>query len=452
MAMVEKNKQYQVLIEGYASDGSGVTHIEGMAVFVKNALRGELVDVLIEHVGHQAAWGRTVKVLHPSPARQKSDCPYYNQCGSCQFRHMSYTEELEAKGLRVKDALARIGGLDLSLSWVWGAEEIIRYRNKVQLPVSGQSIGYYKARSHQVVDIEDCLLQPERAALCCRAVKEWMNKYQISAYEERTQTGLVRHVYLRFNQAGETLCCIIVNGKNIPHPEQLVELLRRADSGLVGVVLNINIKKTNVILGSEYITLWGRDWLEETLCGLSFRLSVPSFFQVNQTQTETLYRRAVELAGLTGRETVLDLYCGIGSIALCMAGRARRVIGAEIVPQAVADAKDNAKRNGIENVEFFCGDAAKIASQLRVEGLRPDVITVDPPRKGLSPEVPEILAEMNPARIVYVSCDPATLARDLRRLEDLGYQAIQVEAVDLFPRTAHVETVVLLSKKLRMIQ
>ena len=451
MSRPEENQIYRGFIQGYASDGSGVARVDGMAVFVKNAIRDELVDFMVDHVGHSAAWGHMVRIIQRCPARLEPDCPYYEQCGGCQFRHMNYPEELEAKRLRVEDALRRIGGLPLRVDRIWGAADTARYRNKVQFPVSRDGIGYYAARSHRVVDIDDCLLQPERASQCRAAVAEWMERFQVPAYDERSHTGLVRHLYLRFNQAGETLCCLVVNGDQLPHEGELVEMLRAADPGLAGVVLNENTRKTNVILGGAYRTLWGRDWLEETLCGLTFRLSVPSFFQINRAQTEVLYGRAAEFAGLTGRETVLDLYCGIGTIGLTMAGKAGRVMGAEIVPQAVEDARANAARNGVDNAEFFCGDAAQVAQRLRDQGLRPDVIAVDPPRKGLAPEVPGLLADMGPERIVYVSCDPATLARDLKRLDELGYRAVRAEAVDLFPRTAHVETVALLTQTERIV-
>lgn len=447
MPKLEENKIYRAFITGYASDGAGVARVEGMAVFVKNAIRDELADILIEHVGHNAAWGRVVKLLQASPARRRPDCPHYDLCGGCQFRHMNYPEELEAKRTRVEDALRRIGGTELTVPVIYGAKNTERYRNKVQMPVSDQAIGYYRARTHQVVDVEDCPLQPSRAADCRRAVEEWMRVYQVPAYREKAHSGLVRHLYLRFNQAGETLCCLVINGKSVPHGGELVRLLRQADQGLAGVVLNLNTRRTNVILGEQSRVLWGRDWLEETLCGLTFRLSVPSFFQINREQTEVLYSKALELAGLTGTETVLDLYCGIGTISLCMARKAGRVIGAEVVPQAVEDARANAARNGISNAEFFQGDAGEVARRLAAEGVRPDVICVDPPRKGLAPEVPAILAGMEPARIVYVSCDPATLARDVKRLRELGYAPVSAAAADLFPRTAHVETVVLLSRK-----
>ena len=279
-----------------------------------------------------------------------------------------------------------------------------------------------------------------------RAFKGWMEAHSVPAYREEEGSGLIRHLYVRTNSRGESLCCVVVNGEGVPFGGELVEALRRAHGGLAGVVLNFNTRDTNVILGPEYRTLWGRDWLEEDLRGLTFRLSVPSFFQINRAQTERLYGVALDFAALTGEETVLDLYCGIGTISLALARQAKKVIGAEIVPQAIEDARGNAGRNGIENAEFFCGDAGAVARKLAEEGVRPQVITVDPPRKGLGPEVPAILASMAPERIVYVSCDPATLARDVKRLGELGYRAVKAQAVDLFPRTSHVETVVLLSK------
>ena len=445
--MLKEGKVYPAVIDGYASGGEGVARIEGMAVFVKGALRGERVDVFIEHIGHNAAWGHIATLHTPSPARVEPDCPHYGVCGGCQFRHMSYAEELEAKRQRVEDALRRIGGVNLPVSVIHGAENTERYRNKVQFPVGDGAIGYYRERTHQVVDIPDCLLQPETGTACRAAVKDWMERFQVPAYDERTGTGLVRHLFLRGNSAGEVLCCVVANGKALPHEGELVDALRAAAPALAGVVLSVNRKKTNVILGDAYRTLWGRDWLEETLCGHRFRLSVPSFFQVNRAQAEVLYRRAEEFAGLTGQETVVELYCGIGTISLTLAERARQVIGVEVVPQAVEDARGNARRNGLaDRTRFACGDAADLAAKLEREGVRPDVVCVDPPRKGLAPEVVDAIAKMGPARVVYVSCDPATLARDVKRFGALDYRASRAEAVDLFPRTAHVETVVLLSK------
>ena len=444
---IREGEIYTGRMEGYASDGSAIARIDGMVVFVRGGVRGEEADIYIEHVGHAAAWGHIVRLRTASPQRREPDCPYYGACGGCQFRHMDYEEELESKRLRVEDALHRIGGLSLPVPVIHGAQCPQRYRNKVQFPISGRAIGYYQGRTHQVVDIADCLLQPQLDSACRQAVAEWMSACRVPAYDERSGAGLLRHLYLRTNQAGEVLCCLVVNGREIPQPQDLIARLQAAAPGLVGVVLSINTRKTNVILGKEFSTLWGRDWLEETLCGHTFRLSVPSFFQINHPQTEVLYSRALEFAQLTGRETVVDLYCGIGTITLTMAPHAARVIGVEVVPQAIEDAKENARRNGLaEKTRFACGDAAQLALQLEQEGIRPDVVVVDPPRKGLAPEVVDTIARMSPQRVVYVSCDPATLARDVARFSSLGYAATQAEAVDLFPRTAHVESVVLLTK------
>lgn len=446
--MLREGAVYPAVIEGYASGGEGVARIGGLAVFVKGAVRGEQAEVLIEHIGHSAAWGRVERLLEPSPRRVEPDCPYYGVCGGCQFRHLAYEEELDAKRQRVEDALRRIGGTDLPVSVIHGAENTLRYRNKVQFPVAEGAIGYYKGRTHQVVDIHDCLLQPELDTACRAAVKEWMERFRVPAYDERTGRGLVRHLFLRTNRAGEVLCCIVANGKSLPHDKALADSLRAAAPGLAGVVLSVNTRKTNVILGREFFTLRGRDWLEEELCGHAFRLSAPSFFQVNRAQTEVLYRRALDFAGLTGVETVVELYCGIGAISLTLAERAGHVIGVEAVPQAVEDARENARRNGLERkTRFECGDAAELAARLEGEGVRPDVVVVDPPRKGLAPEAVDTIAKMAPDRVVYVSCDPATLARDVKRFRALGYAPVLAEAVDLFPRTAHVETVVLLSKE-----
>ena len=444
---LETGSCYPAHIQGYASDGTGVARVDGMVVFVHGAVAGEDADICIEHVGHNAAWAHLATLRTPSPARQVPDCPHYGQCGGCQFRHMTYEEELQAKRQRVEDALHRLGGLDLPVSAIHGAENTQGYRNKVQFPVSRDGVGYYRARTHQVIDIPHCHLQPQVDSTCRQVVADWMKEYSIPPYQEQTGKGLVRHLYLRTNQAGQVLCCLIVNGKTLPHADQLVEALKTAVPALVGVVLSVNTRKTNVILGTEYHILWGQDWLEETLCGHTFRLSVPSFFQINQPQTQVLYSRAVEFAGLTGAETVVDLYCGIGTISLTMAEHAATVIGVEVVPQAIADAKENARRNGLaDKTRFLCGDASQLALQLEQEGVTPDVVVVDPPRKGLAPDVVDTIARMAPARVVYVSCDPATLGRDLKRFAALGYEARRAEAVDLFPRTAHIETVCLLSK------
>ena len=394
--MPEKNKTYRARIEGYTSEGLGVARIDGQAVFVHRALRGEDCDVLILKALKNAAFGKAVRVYAPSPHRVEPDCPYYGRCGGCDFRHMDREEELEAKRQRVQDALRRIGGSDVTVEGILSGEPL-HYRNKSQYPVSADGqVGFYKARSHQVIPVDCCRIQKPQADAAAEALRRYIRECGVPCYDERTRRGLVRHLYVRTNSAGQSLVCVLVNGRKLPREDTLVSLMRQALPDAVGVVLGVNTQPTGAVLGSEYRTLWGADVLEDTLCGLSFRLSVPSFYQVNHDMAEVLYDTAVDFAGLTGHETVLDLYCGAGTITQVMARRAARVIGAEIVPEAIADARENARRNGIENVEFFCGAAAAAAADFAAKGLRPDVICVDPPRKGLAPDVVEAAASMTP--------------------------------------------------------
>ena len=447
MEKLIENHIYTGTVEGYSSEGLGIVRLDGAVVFVPRTVRGEEIDLRITKVMKTCAAGEIVKIKKPSPERMKPECPYFGRCGGCDFQHMSYTEELRAKRQRVQDTLTRLGGTDLQVEEILGAKDPAHYRNKSQYPVgAGGAIGFFQARSHQVVPIDRCLIQSEVSDKTAKAVGDWMKKYKISAYDERTGKGLIRHIYVRVNKKGESLCCVIANGKQLPREPELAAFVQAAAPRTVGVVLNTNTKKGNVILGDKYRTIWGQDFLMDTLCGLQFKLSVPSFYQVNRNQAEVLYGKALEFAGLTGEETVLDLYCGTGTITLCLAKQAKRAIGAEIVPPAIEDARENAVRNGIENVEFFRGDAADIAAKLEAEGLRPDVITVDPPRKGLAPGVIASVVAMGPKRVVYVSCDPATLGRDVKIFRELGYQPVRACAVDMFPGTRHVETVVLLSK------
>jgi 23S rRNA (uracil1939-C5)-methyltransferase len=440
------NKIYTGAVEGYSSDGLGVVHLNGEAVFVPNAVRGETIDLRITRLMKNCAAGEIVSVRNPSPERVEPDCPYYGECGGCDFRHVRYDEELRAKRQRVQDALRRIGGLTLPVEEILGAADPLHYRNKCQYPVGVDgSVGFYRRRTHSVVPVTACRIQAAQADATAGAVREWMCRYRVPAYDERTGRGLVRHIYVRVNREGESLCCVLINGRQAPKEPELAALVRAAAPKTIGVVLGSNTRRVNVILGDRYRTVWGQDYLMDTLCGLSFKLSVPSFYQVNREQAEVLYGKALEFAGLTGRETVLDLYCGTGTITLCMASKAKRVIGAEIVPEAIQDANENRERNGITNAEFFCGDAADVAAKLEQDGLRPDVITVDPPRKGLAPEVVRSVCAMSPQRVVYVSCDPATLARDAKLFGELGYTATRAVAVDLFPGTKHVESVLLFS-------
>ena len=442
-----KNQEHTVTIEGYGEGGMGVARIDGRVVFVHGALRGEKCRVLILKTLKSVAFAKVLEVLEPSSERIESDCPYFPRCGGCTYRHIRYEEELRLKRQRVQDNLSRIGGSDVTVEEILGAQDTLRYRNKAQYPVSKDgAVGFYRARTHEVIECEHCLLVRPEADAAAEALREYMQSCRVAGYDEKTGRGLIRHLYVRSNAAGESLICVLVNGDKLPKEDRLVALLRDACPKCTGIVLGTNTKKGNVILGNRYRTLWGSDRLEDTLCGKTFRLSVPSFYQVNRVQAERLYAKAIEFADLTGQETVLDLYCGAGTITLALSDHAKKVLGAEIVPEAIDDARENAARNGVKNAEFFCGDASDVAKKLARENLRPDVITVDPPRKGLAADVVESIAAMQPQRVVYVSCDSATMARDVKRLADLGYTARRACAVDMFPRADHVETVVLLSK------
>lgn len=443
-----KNQEHTVTIEGYGEGGMGVARIDGRVVFVHGALRGEKCRVLILKTLKSVAFAKVLEVLEPSSERITPDCPYFPRCGGCTYRHIRYEEELRLKKQRVQDNLSRIGGSDVTVEEILGAQDTLRYRNKAQYPVSKDgAVGFYRARTHEVIECEHCLLVKPEADAAAEALREYMQSCRVAGYDEKTGRGLVRHLYIRSNAAGESLVCVLVNGDKLPKEDRLVTLLRDACPKCTGIVLGTNTKKGNVILGDRYRTLWGSDRLEDTLCGKTFRLSVPSFYQVNRVQAERLYAKAIEFAGLTGQETVLDLYCGAGTITLALSDHAKKVLGAEIVPEAIDDARENAARNGVKNAEFFCGDASDVAKKLARENLRPDVITVDPPRKGLAADVVESIAEMQPGRVVYVSCDSATMARDVKRLADLGYTAQRACAVDMFPRADHIETVVLLSRE-----
>ncbi len=445
VAMLREGQRHTVTVEGFSSQAHGVARVDGQAVFVKGALPGEECDIFIEHVGHNAVWARVERLCAPSPQRTGPDCPYYAQCGGCQTRHMTYPAELDFKAGKVQNALRRIGGIDPGAVVIHGCQDPARYRNKVQFPAApGPKLGYFQARTHTVIDVADCLLTPACAAPIRAAVLEWMARFHVSAYDERAHAGLVRHLYLRVNAQGEALVCLMANSHSLPHESELVSLLRQAFPWLIGISLGTNTRRTNVVLGEQYRTLWGQDHLMDTLCGLRFKLSVPSFFQVNRPQAEALYALAGQYAALTGGETLLDLYCGTGTIGLTLADRAKAVIGVEAEAAAVADAVENARRNGVENARFLCADAGQAAVQLAAEGVRPDVVVVDPPRKGLSPQALQALLDLAPQRVVYVSCDCATLARDLKALRG-RYVLSAVEAVDMFPRTYHVETVCLLA-------
>ena len=450
--MLRKNDLHTVTVTGYNAEGLGVCRIDGQVVFVAGALEGEEPDVRIVKVQARHAYGRIEKILTPSPHRIDPDCPHAKLCGGCALRHMDYEEELRFKSGKVFDALTRLGGAELERVPILGAEEIDRYRNKALYPVGERNgapvAGFYRARSHEVVPVERCLLQARHADAAKNAVLAWMKQYRVPVYDEARHKGLVRHIYVRSAfGTGEVLVCVVANGKKLPHEEELVSAIRAAVPEVKSIVLAVNENITNVVLGAEYRTLWGADAIGDTLLGLTFRLSPRSFYQVNRAQAQRLYELALDFADLKKTDVALDLYCGTGTITLLLAQKCGRAVGVEVVEEAIADARENARRNGIENAEFYCADAGEAAKRFAGEGVTPDVITVDPPRKGLAPEVIEAIAQMSPARVVYVSCDPATLGRDVKLLTGHGYKLQAAQAVDLFPRTPHVETVVCLNNK-----
>ncbi len=453
MALVQKNEIVEIEITGMTAQGAGVGHYQGMAVFTPLTAPGDVARVRVVKAAKNYAYGRLEELVSPSADRMEPDCPCFAQCGGCCYRHITYEAELGIKAARVQDALTRIGGFrSLPVRPILGADSRDGYRNKALLPLGTKkdgslSMGFYAVNSHRIVDCEECRLQPEEFNRAMAAFRQWAAAYGDPVYDEATHSGRMRRLYLRKGEmTGQILACVVVNGNGLHHETELVQALKQAVPGLASVVINSNRERTNVALGQKCRTIYGMDTIEDTLCGLRFKLSPLSFYQVNRTQAERLYEVAARYAGLTGQELLLDLYCGAGTIGLSMAGMARRLLGVEIVPQAVENARENARLNGIENAEFFCGDAGEAARMLAERGERPDVIVLDPPRKGCSPDLVRTVAEFGPKRIVYVSCDPATLARDLKLFAELGYPPVEAMPVDMFPGTAHVETVVLLSK------
>ena len=446
--MLQKNKIYEAVVTDYTAEGQGVAHVEGCAVFLPNAIAGERYQIRIEKAQKTWAAGKIVEVLERSPHRVNRECPVAKLCGGCDFWHMDYEEESRLKAERVRQTLNRLGGESLEEVPILAAPTCYGYRNKAQYPVASKKgrayAGFFRAGTHQVVENDRCLILPQETDRVKDMVMNYVNQYRVTTYDEETQKGLLRHIYVRRGaQSGEILVCLVVNGRKLPHIPELIEKLKKIP-GFTTLVLAVNTRPGNAILGNEFLTLYGPGYIEDTLCGLKFRLSPRSFYQVNHHQAQRLYEAAITQAEITEDDLVLDLYCGVGTITLAMAKAAGKVIGVEVIEQAVEDARENAGRNGIENAEFFCGDAGKAALELEEKGIKPDVIVVDPPRKGLNADTIEALHRMNPRRIVYVSCDPATLARDVALLKERGYTLKNAMAADLFPRCAHVESVVTL--------
>ena len=450
MNNLQKNQEYTVWIEGYSSEGYGVCRIDGRAVFVPLALDGEQWRIRILKVNAAAVFAKGLELLSPSAERTDPACPYFGRCGGCGLWHMSYEEELRFKLGRVNDALKRIGRQSITADTIYGSEQITRYRNKAIFAVAEQDgeprCGFYRGRSHDLIAVDRCLVQDELSERAATALIRFMKEHRIRSYDEETGRGAVRHVFCRrARKTSDAVACIVSARGFGSLQSKLVDELRVACPELTGIVLNINKTQGNTVLAGDFYTLWGKAEMTDVLCGSHFEIAPQAFFQVNPPQAERIYTLALDLAAPSANALVLDLYCGAGTISLALAKKAGKVIGAEIVPEAVKNAGENARVNGIDNAEFFCGDAAEAAEELAGRGLCPEVIVVDPPRKGMSEEAVHAVASMQPERIVYVSCDPATLARDILRFQAHGYILKTASAVDMFPRTHHVETVVLLS-------
>lgn len=448
---MEKNSIHTIDITSYSSEGEGIGRIKGMAVFVKGGMIGETLEVKITKVAKNCAWARLNKVIKSSPARVHPDCEFASACGGCSLRHMKYEEELQLKLRRVNDALQRIGKINFKIEEIHGAANILRYRNKATFPVgvdkeSGFKIGIFQQRSHNIIDINECLIQSEEAQTVVKIIRQWMSEYKIPAYNEENRSGLLRHIFIRTNYKYEVLVCLVTTKKEIPHFNNLIKLFKSSHIKIVGLVQNIQIENTNVIFGEQFHTLWKENYITDRILGLDFKLSVASFFQVNRNQAEKLYTIAMDFADIKPTDKIVDLYCGTGTITLLMAKKAKNTIGVEIVPEAISDAKKNAEINSIKNAEFICADAKSAAAEFVKNNFAPDIICVDPPRKGLSKETISSIIEMSPSKILYISCDPATLARDLQIFEKASYKISKAEAVDMFPRTPHIECVVLLTK------
>ena len=455
--MVEKNKEYifDIISQGY--EGEGIAKIDNKyPIFIEGALKGEKVKVRIVKVNKNFAYGKLMEVLEASEERVNPPCAIYKRCGGCKLQHASYKAQLDFKWDRVKDCVSKIGKLDPSIvKYPLGMEEPWRYRNKVQLPIgliNGEvKIGFFAPRSHDIIDMESCLIQDEIGDKVVKLTREWIEKFNIRPYNvdgEYDEKGIVRHIMIRRGfTTNEVMVVLVTNGETLPHKEEFVDLMVKNIPGIKSVIQNINSKKTNVILGLESKTLWGEDTISDYIGDFRFNISPLSFFQVNPIQTEVLYGKALEYANLTGNEEVFDAYCGTGTITLFLSQRAKKVYGVEIIPPAIDNAWINAKENKVENVEFLVGESEVVIPDLINKGVKADVVVVDPPRKGCDKKLLDSITNIDAKKIVYVSCDPSTLGRDLQVLEENGYKTLEVQPVDMFPNTSHVENVAKLIKK-----
>ncbi len=447
---MKKNDEIILKITDVTNEGSGVGKYEGMAIFVPLTAIGDTAKVKILKVKKNYAFGKVLEVLEPSAQRIEPDCPVFNKCGGCVYRHINYKAECKLKENRVRETVKRIGGVDIEPQKILSGDNTDFYRNKAQFPIdSNGNAGFYAFHSHRIIPCNTCKLQPDIFGEIISVCENWIKEHNISVYDEGVHKGLLRHLYLRIAEAtNEIMLTLVINGDEIPFVDLLIKELSLKFKEIKSIQLNINKKDTNVILGDKCICLYGAEFITDILCGIKVRLSPMSFYQVNRKMAEALYKKAQEYADPCGKN-ILDLYCGAGTIGLSMANKAKNIIGVEIVPEAIEDAKFNAINNGIENSKFICEDATKAAESLAKEGIDTDVVIVDPPRKGCAEELINTIAnKFSPERVVYVSCDVATLARDIKIFDSLGYKLIEYTPVDLFPRTAHVETVALLIKNL----
>lgn len=449
---LKKNQDIEIEITGITTEGSGVGHYDGIAVFVPNTAAGDVIDCHIIKTKKNYAVGKINSIIKAAKTRIIPDCDVFSRCGGCAFRHINYTAECEMKKQRVVDAFARLGHIEISSEEIIKSGRENRYRNKAQYPVRSEkgkiNIGFFAQNSHRVIDCRDCLLQPKEFGKIVSVFEKWIKKNSISVYNEETHKGLLRHIYIRKAfETNQIMVCAVINGHNLPKKDDLIISLLKCTDNITSIAVNENTNDSNVILGKKCYTIWGSDYIEDILCGIKVRISPLSFYQVNRDQAEKLYNKAAEYAEVTENDTLLDLYCGAGTIGLSMAKKVKHLIGVEIIPEAIEDAKINAEINGIDNAEFICSDAPEAAKILKDKGIKPDVIIVDPPRKGCASELLDTIDEMNPKRLVYISCDPATLARDCAILKENGYEVKKVTPIDMFPKTSHVETVVLLSQR-----
>ncbi|MGN0275823.1 MAG: 23S rRNA (uracil(1939)-C(5))-methyltransferase RlmD [Hominisplanchenecus sp.] len=453
---MKKDDLIDIIIEDIGSDGAGVGKADGFTLFVKDTIPGDRAKVKIMKMKKRYGYARLMELITPSPDRVQPPCPVARQCGGCQIQAMAYEKQLAFKENKVKNNLQRIGGLDpdsFEMEPICGMEQPFGYRNKAQFPIgrdkNGKIVaGFYAGRTHSIIANTNCSLGVPQNEQILKRVISWMETCHIEPYDETNGQGLVRHVLIRFGfTTKEIMVCLVINGRKLPKSRELSASLNEIP-GMTSITANINMERTNVILGKELILISGKPYIEDYIGDIKYQISPLSFFQVNPVQTRNLYGKALEYAGLTGNETVWDLYCGIGTISLFLARKAQKVYGVEIVPEAIADARNNAKINGIKNAEFYVGKAEEVLPEkYRTEGIKADVIVIDPPRKGCDEALLDTIVKMQPQRVVYVSCDSATLARDLKYMKERGYEVEKGEAVDMFPMTVHVETVVLLSQQ-----